>query len=697
MNEEFAIKLKTVMDESSISKVKEQISKISEVAGEINIPKPRATTLFDPGELEGSSAEVNYLIYQIRELSEVVNAMRERPDAWAGRESEVLKAEAELERLIKKYKQLTEVKEETETVSSVSMVSKTVISVNNGMGEIVKKAKALAGALLGVTTIYGTIRKAMTTYLAQNAELQNKLNACWYALGSLFAPVLEFVINLFVKLVSIVDALAKMLGFAGINMANYGKQAGKASKQLAGFDEINNLSSNSGSGMGNPFGNFDLADKFGEFSALIKGNAELLKLIGIGAMFGIGVALLFTGHPIAGLGMILGAGVLTYREIIPNWDYIGEKVGGVKNAILGLMAGFSIGLGAVLAFSGASPAMGIALMMSGVAMASFAIDWDYLPKQIQQTVAKIMTIVGLATSAIGFLFILFGVGSGNYGLAWAGLMMLAGGLGLGFAGTQMNPNALSDVAGQSIDNTQKTVNEKLPLLPMSFSDAFEAVMEKARQIWPQIKDSLITYTEEIKNSLKQKWADIKSDISQKWADIKANLSARWAKIKNNAFSTFTSIGTKISTIWDSAKTATLNKWSEIRSGLKGKWSSLRSWWSSLSLGGFHISLPHLSWTTGWGGLPRLSVDWYAKGGMFSAPQVIGVGEYSGASNNPEVVAPLETLQSYMNNEETNDLLRELIDVVGSKEFRAYISQSEVGRASVKYINEQSRIKGESIV
>ena len=668
MNEEFAIKLKTVMDESSISKVKEQISKISEVAGEINIPKPRATTLFDPGELEGSSAEVNYLIYQIRELSEVVNAMRERPDAWAGRESEVLKAEAELERLIKKYKQLTEVKEETDTVSSVSMVSKTVISVNNGMGEIVKKAKALAGALLGVTTIYGTIRKAMTTYLAQNAELQNKLNACWYALGSLFAPVLEFVINLFVKLVSIVDALAKMLGFAGINMANYGKQAGKASKQLAGFDEINNLSSNSGSGMGNPFGNFDLADKFGEFSALIKGNAELLKLIGIGAMFGIGVALLFTGHPIAGLGMILSAGVLTYQQIVPDWNYIVEKVGGVTNALMGIIAGFSIGLGAILTFSG-HPALGLGLLISGLALASFAIDWSYLPNNILETVSKIMVILGASMTALGFLLLCFPATCGM------GLALLVAGLGIGYAGYKLNTTFLSDAVGETLGNAQTEVDTTMPVLESSISTNWGNIEYDTTKKWGNIGDVIGENLDDIRTTTGSKTGSIWSIFSVFDSNLNRDTTKTWGSI--------------VSTI--------ITKFGDVKDKLKKKWESLETWWSSLSLGSFNIKLPHLSWGTNSFGMPKLNVDWYAKGGVFSAPQVIGVGEYAGASTNPEVVAPLETLQGYMNNEETNDLLRQLIDVVDSKEFRTYISQSEIGRASVKYINEQSRIKGESIV
>jgi hypothetical protein len=71
----------------------------------------------------------------------------------------------------------------------------------------------------------------------------------------------------------------------------------------------------------------------------------------------------------------------------------------------------------------------------------------------------------------------------------------------------------------------------------------------------------------------------------------------------------------------------------------------------------HIPTPHFSF--GWesidnydnlaakaakklgygGGVPKLDIDWYAKGGVFDSTSVIGVGEYPDASSNPEVVAP----------------------------------------------------------
>jgi hypothetical protein len=40
-----------------------------------------------------------------------------------------------------------------------------------------------------------------------------------------------------------------------------------------------------------------------------------------------------------------------------------------------------------------------------------------------------------------------------------------------------------------------------------------------------------------------------------------------------------------------------------------------------------------------GSIPRLGIDWYAQGGIFNSPSVIGVGEAG-----PEAVLPIEKLQ-----------------------------------------------------
>lgn len=664
MNEEFAIKLKMVMDQSSIASVMDHLKKVQNVAEDIQVPTAHATELFDVDNVEEYSAELAYLLYQIDELSEIVRAMHERPDLWS--EEAILKAEAELERLYKKLEKIRG--------NSLVAVQETSVEINNNFGGMAKKIARIGLALVGVRGVYASITKAMNSYLAQNTELKNKIDACWYALGSLFAPVVEWIVNLFVKLVSLVDAFVKALGFAGINMDKYGKKAGKAQKQLAGFDEINNISEQSGSGATNPFGGFELGDKFKEFANLIKGNIEILKLMGLGAMFGIGVAFLFTGHPMIGLGMILTAGVLSYTKVAENWNYIVEKVGGVKNAILALLAGFSFGLGAILLFSG-HPALGLGLIMAGITVASQVIDWSMLSSNIQQEISRIMGIIAVSSVAIGFILLMIGMAVPS--VLGLGLALLVGGLGMGMGKVAFDTKYLSGAVGESLDNVEGEVDSKLPVIESNIGNAWDNIKGDTDISWNNIEGSIYGSLKDSKN------------------DVYSMSNGMYSIFAGNNNSIYNNTNTK----WSSIASLIINKMGEIRQKLGQKWESLKQWWAGLSLGSFKIPLPHFSLGTNMFGMPKINVDWYASGGVFTGPQVIGVGEYSGSSNNPEVVAPLNSLTDYMDsgNEETNDLLRELIDVVGSKEFRAYISQSEIGKSAVNYINQQSRILGSSVI
>lgn len=109
-----------------------------------------------------------------------------------------------------------------------------------------------------------------------------------------------------------------------------------------------------------------------------------------------------------------------------------------------------------------------------------------------------------------------------------------------------------------------------------------------------------------------------------------------------------------------------------------------SWVPFIGGNSFGFNLGHVS-------IP--SIPMLATGGIASSPTLAMVGEYSNANTNPEVIAPLDKLSGMLRTDETNSLLRELINVVDSKEFKAYISKNEVGRSAVDYINGQSRITG----
>lgn len=103
---------------------------------------------------------------------------------------------------------------------------------------------------------------------------------------------------------------------------------------------------------------------------------------------------------------------------------------------------------------------------------------------------------------------------------------------------------------------------------------------------------------------------------------------------------------------------------KIIDGIKNLWSKFTNWLSK------NFKLPHFSISGSWnpadwinGKLPRVNVEWYAKGGIMTEPTLFGVNPATGnamvgGESGAEAIAPISTLQQYVSNavkEETSEL------------------------------------------
>ena len=674
MNEEFAIKLKTILDESSFSKAKQQLAEFSKTAQETASksfsPATNTTAQIDAESYEVATNHAKELEQTLSRIGDL-QGLLDSPFGMGMSKEEILAVEVEIEKLWNKVAKLTQTTDTEE-------VQKGASNIVEDLKQASKQAVRFGLALIGVQGVYTSIRKAMTTWLAQNDELQNKLNACWYALGSLFAPVLEWLVNIFVKLVSVVDALAKALGFAGINMDKYGKKGKNAQKQLAGFDEINNISKRSGAE--NPFGDFgtELANKFPNLANMVKANAEILKLIGIGASFGIGVALLFTGHVASGLGLILASGMLAIPYLKENWDYIVEKVGGVKNAIAGLLSGFSMGLGVVLLFSG-HPALGLGLLLAGLTVSAVLIDWNVLPDTIREKLGIIGALVGGSLLAIGLIVTLF-----NPALGLA--MMLGGGLLSYISYTKVGKEgALAEYTTSELDKTTSAVSQGMGNVTSEMLAGLDQMKFDNQSTWAMIDLMTGNGTDLMGSLIKAGLDSVKEWFRNTWNNIKTTASEFWNNLKQGIANFFTNAGNTIS----NKVRSILNSYiiSPINRVINWINSCLNSSYGGLNILGKQVIAPFSVSLGNLRSIPQLEV------GTNFVPNDMLAMLHQGEA----VVPKAFNEDQYSNSEETNELLRQLIEVVDSKEFRTYISQNEIGKTAVNYINQQSRIMGGSIL
>lgn len=175
----------------------------------------------------------------------------------------------------------------------------------------------------------------------------------------------------------------------------------------------------------------------------------LTTLTGVlaGASLAVGAMLAFTGVAI-GLGialMAIGAATLVSAAAL-NWNSISSALASPLSRVGLLVSGATLALGAILAFSGSMP-LGIALMAVGATslVSVMALNWNGLSDEIQNVIAIITAVVSVAFLAIGAALAFSGT---NIPLALA--LLAAGAVTMGTA-IIPNWNNLSD-------NVRKKIN-----------------------------------------------------------------------------------------------------------------------------------------------------------------------------------------------------------------------------------------------
>lgn len=132
----------------------------------------------------------------------------------------------------------------------------------------------------------------------------------------------------------------------------------------------------------------------------------------------------------------------------PNWDAfdvgkIDEKV----TAIMAILAGAKLAIGAILAFSGINIPLGIALMAIGaLEMASIvAENWETLPQEVRDAITNALVISGIVLIVIGAILAFSGV---NVPL---GVGMMAAGFILEWTTVALNWESLSPEMQAAVD------------------------------------------------------------------------------------------------------------------------------------------------------------------------------------------------------------------------------------------------------
>lgn len=212
-------------------------------------------------------------------------------------------------------------------------------------------------------------------------------------------------------------------------------------------------------------------------------------------------------------------------------------------------------------------------------------------------------------------------------------------------------------AWDTIKNITSTVWENMKTIISTSLDLIKGIVNTVLSF---IKGIISTVWDSIKGITVVVWNSIKSTTSSIWEGIKNSISTVINSIKSTITTVFNAISSTISGIWNGIKNTTTSVWNSIKNAIttpinaakntvKGAIDSIASFFRNLRLPEIKIpkiKLPHFSLSGEFSllppSVPKLSVNWYAKGGIFNSPSVIGVGEAG-----TEAVLPIDRLDDLL--------------------------------------------------
>lgn len=271
--------------------------------------------------------------------------------------------------------------------------------------------------------------------------------------------------------------------------------------------------------------------------------------------------------------------------------------------------------------------------------------------------------IGLIVAAIGPLLIVLGTVVSSGAKIIGGIPVIAKGLSGLFGIIAANP-VLAIITAIVIavftlwttcDEFREGVLEEIDILKTVLTAGYDFCVELGEEKLGRIQDAYEKYGGGITGILAASWQTWKEIWSTGFDVIDKLTGGKLTGVKNKFWSKFEEI-----------KNVVKNALDAVKRFFAGEWPTPK-----IKMPHFKISPP--GWSIGdlvKGSIPRLSVNWHAKGAILNRPTVINQSgntiDVAGEAG-PEAVTPIETLKKYVREEvraNNADLIKALAEVLG---------------------------------
>lgn len=262
-------------------------------------------------------------------------------------------------------------------------------------------------------------------------------------------------------------------------------------------------------------------------------------------------------------------------------------------------------------------------------------------------IGPLLVIGGAIASGIGSLLTLFGTISGAIAVVTTGVTAATPAIGALATAFTVLTGPVGIVIG---------VVAGLIAIGIALWKNWDVIKEKASQLgvwmgekWGEIKAKTSETWDNMKSKTSEAWANMKSKVEEHGGGIKGFIGAS-AEANKQAWN-------KAFDIMDNATGGAIGRMKDkVTNGL----NSIKNFFSGLKLPEIkipHIKLPHFSISGEFSlkppSIPRIGVDWYHTGAIFTKPTIlggIGVGDaYKGSGANAEAVIPLDSMYHNVRN------------------------------------------------
>lgn len=268
-------------------------------------------------------------------------------------------------------------------------------------------------------------------------------------------------------------------------------------------------------------------------------------------------------------------------------------------------------------------------------------------------------------------------------------------------------NGFKTAATTAFNAVKSAIETVWNAIKSTTSSIWNGIKSAVEGIWNGLKATATTAFNAVKSAIETVWNAVKSKTTEVWNGIKSSVEGIWNGIKSKATSVFDSIKTKITEVWNNIKSTTSSVWNAVKNSIEKPINAAKNAVSnavnkiksilSAPLSFPKIKLPHFKISGHFSlkppSVPSLGVDWYDKGGIFSSPSIIGVGE-----KRPEFVGALEDLRQLIGDEmDKRSSTGEILITGNNFQVREERDIKKIAEELYKLIKKDSRGRGEVVI